>query len=209
MSFPVRPRFARLDPRVLFLFLGFVFAAASRSASAATLTVCASGCAFADFQLALNAAQPGDTILLRAGETFIGNFVLPAKGGSGESILIRSDAPDGALPPDGTRLVPNGYVGGNTDAGSLARLRGTGGQWKTTAVLKTAPGAHDYRLQFLDVDGIAQEGWYTLVDIGDNSDEQTSLAQVPRGIVFDRVFIHGHPFKGQQRCVGLNGSNVE
>ena len=59
--------------------LVFVVAAASRPASAATLTVCASGCAFADFQLALNAAQPGDTILIYS--TGLGQTTPPVQTG--------------------------------------------------------------------------------------------------------------------------------
>ena len=67
---------------------------------------------FTDFQQALDVAQPGDTILLRAGETFVGHFRLPAKSNpAGAYILIRSDAPDGSLPPAGTRLVPGGHAG--------------------------------------------------------------------------------------------------
>jgi hypothetical protein len=182
----------------------------SRPASAATLTVCASGCAYSDFQQALNASQPGDTILLRAGETFVGQFVLPAKSGSNTTpILIRSDAPDSALPADGARLVPPGYTGANVALNRLARLKGIGGQWKTTPVLTTAPGAHNYRLQFLDVDGVAQEGWGTLVELGNNTSAQTTLDTVPYGIVFDRVYVHGHAMKGQKRCIALNGASLD
>lgn len=175
---------------------------------AATLAVCANGCAYSDFQLALNAAQPGDTILLRAGETFIGNFVLPDKA-DGAPILIRSDAPDTALPAPGVRLVPSGYPGANTALSALARIKGVGGIWKTTPVLRTAAGAHGYRLQFVNVDGVAQEGWGTLVELGNNSAAQASLSVVPYDIVLDRVFVHGHPTKGIKRCIALNGRSQE
>jgi hypothetical protein len=179
-------------------------------ASAATLTVCASGCAYGDLQQALDAARPGDTILLRAGETFVGNFVLPAKSGSDTApILIRSDAPDNVLPADGVRLVPPAFAGTNTQLNRLARLRGVGGGYKNTPVLQTAAGAHNYRLQFLDVDGVAQEGWGTLIEWGNNSEAQTSLEVIPYGIVLDRVYVHGHPAKGQKRCIALNGASLE
>ena len=98
--------------------------------------MCANGCAYQDLQSALNAAQPGDVILLRAGETFVGNFSLPAKNsGSSAYITIRSDAADASLPPAGTRLVPDNQPGGNTSRGVLARLVGRGGGWKTTPVI--------------------------------------------------------------------------
>ena len=180
------------------------------SGSAATLTVCASGCSYSDPQAAIDAAQPGDTILLRAGETFVGHFVLPNKPNpSGAYITIRSDAAASALPPAGTRLVPAGKTGANTQLSALARLRGRGGQWKTTPVLQTAQGAHHYRLQFLDIDGIAQEGWYTLVALGTTGSAQSTLDMVPYAIDFDRMYVHGHPRKGQKRCIALNGRDID
>src|SRR4051794_11477053 len=85
----------------------------SVSADAATRTVCASGCMYTSLQTAVSAALRGDTLLLRAGETFAGNIVLPNKSGAG-SITIRSDAPDAQLPAAGVRLVPSGRTGANT-----------------------------------------------------------------------------------------------
>ena len=192
------------------LLAGSITVGMSREASAATLTVCASGCAYSDFQDALDASSPGDTILLRAGETFVGNFVLPAKSGSNTPpILIRSDAPDSALPAAGIRLVPPGYTGANVALNRLARLKGVGAGYKNTPVLQAAPGAHNYRLQFLDIDGVAQEGWGTLIEWGNNSAAQNTLSVVPYGIVLDRVYVHGHKTKGQKRCIALNGASLD
>ena len=73
----------------------------SASASAATLTVNAGG----NLQAAIDAAKPGDTILLQAGATFTGSFKLPAKSGT-TYITIRSSTPDSQLPPAGTRITP-------------------------------------------------------------------------------------------------------
>src|SRR5436309_15655887 len=58
-----------------------------------------------DLQAAIDQAQPGDTIRLAAGTTYTGSFVLPAKTGAG-TIVIRTSAPDTALPPEGTRMNP-------------------------------------------------------------------------------------------------------
>src|SRR5205809_1443305 len=77
-------------------------ALATSSVYASTLTVNGGG----DLQAALDAAQPGDTILLQAGATFTGNFVLPVKNGSGE-ITLRSSAADAQLPGPGVRMTPN------------------------------------------------------------------------------------------------------
>ena len=154
---------------------------------------------YSDLQAALNDAAPGDTLLLRAGETFHGNFVLPAKSGT-SWITIRSDASDAQLPADGVRLVPSDRPGGNTPHSLLPRLIGMGGALITTPVIQTAPGAHNYRLEFLEVDGSANQGFETLVQLGDGS-----AAAPPSDIVLDRVYLHGHPAKGMKRGVSLNG----
>src|SRR5437899_10917656 len=69
-------------------------------ATGRTIAVPAGG----NFQAVLNAAQPGDVITLEAGGTFHGPFTLPKKNGPGW-IVVRTSAPDGQLPPSGTRVT--------------------------------------------------------------------------------------------------------
>ena len=83
------------------------------SIDAATMTVNAGG----DLQAAIDAAQPGDTILLAPGAVFTGNYTLPVKGGTA-FITIRSAAPDASLPAAGMRIDPS-Y------AGALPKIRST------------------------------------------------------------------------------------
>jgi hypothetical protein len=171
---------------------------------AATLRVCSSGCQFSGLQPALDAAAPGDTILLAAGQTFVGPFILRAKPGGSAWITIRSDAPDSLLPADGVRLVPMGRPGGNTPRELLPRLIGQSGPHVTTPVLRTDPGAHHYVLKFLEVDGSANLGFETLIAIGENS-----TAPVAYDFVIDRVYAHGHPSKGQKRGLALNSIRTD
>src|SRR5260370_28426687 len=91
-----------------------------------------------DLQVAINIAQPGDTILLQAGATFTGNFVLPVKAGS-SYITIRSSAPDSALPFANQRIDPS-Y------AAQLPKIQSGNGM----QAIVTAPGAHHYRLLALE-----------------------------------------------------------
>ena len=190
--------------RVAFTFIVLVWLPAL--VSAATLRVCASGCTYSNLQPALDAAQPGDTIMLRAGQTFVGNFVLPAKTASSTAfITIRSDALDTALPGPSARLVPEGRPGANTSRSLLARIVGAGGTAKSLAVLRTASGAHHYRLQFIDFDGAAQLGYETLIAVG----KDTAYASPPHSIVFDRVYVHGHATKGQKRGIALNSGAAD
>ena len=157
---------------------------------------------YTDLQAAINAAVFGDTILLRAGQTYTGHYTLRVKSGTG-SIVIRSDAADTNLPGATARLVPSGRPGANTSPSLLARIVGKGGSYKTTPLLRTEPGAHGYILRFIDFDGAAQIGYETLIQMGTDT-----TAAPPYDIVLDRVYIHGHRYKGQKRGVTLNGSRL-
>jgi hypothetical protein len=114
------------------LVLALVWAA--DAARAATLYVNAGD----DLQAAIDAARPGDVIMLQAGATFTGDYRLPAKGGS-TYITIRSSAPDSVLPPPGTRITP-------AYAAHLPKLRSHIG----APVFRTEPGAAYWRLLFLE-----------------------------------------------------------
>jgi hypothetical protein len=56
---------------------------------------------------ALNQAACGDTLKLEAGAVFSGHFLFPAKHcDDAHWIIVRTSAPDAALPAEGTRLTP-------------------------------------------------------------------------------------------------------
>jgi hypothetical protein len=160
-------------------------------ASAATLLVHASD----DLQQVLNAAQPGDVILLDAGATFVGNFILPVKSGSA-FITIRSSADDAMLPAAGQRIGPQW-------ASALPKLRSS----NSISVLKTAPGAHHWQLQFLELQA-NRDGYGDLIALGDGSAAQDTLAKVPHDFELDRVYVHGDSLVGQKRCISLNAAAV-
>ena len=103
--------------------------------------------------------------------------------------------------------MPSGRTGGNTSLSSLARLRGQGGGWRSTPVIRTENGAHHYRLQFLEIDGKNQEGYETLVALGNNT-TQTSTGLAPYALTLDRLFIHGDPIRGQKRCLALDSAST-
>jgi hypothetical protein len=67
------------------------------------ITIVASG---ADLQAALNAARPGDVLVLQAGARYVGTFKLPANTG-GAVITIRSSAtlPDRRIGPEDANLA--------------------------------------------------------------------------------------------------------
>lgn len=146
-------------------------------------------------QAAIDKALPGDTITLAAGATYIGNVILRPKPNAG-MITIRSSAQDSALPGPSTRITP-------AYAGALPKLRSP----STLPALATEPGAHHYRLLGLEF-GPTHQGFYDIIQLGDGSRAQNTLAMVPHHLELDRCYIHGDPSFGQKRGVGLNSAST-
>lgn len=72
-------------------------------APGSVITVNAGG----DLKAALNSAHCGDVIELQAGATFPGQFIVPAKNcDDSHWVIIRTSAPDSALPAEGQRATP-------------------------------------------------------------------------------------------------------
>ncbi|HEV3060492.1 MAG TPA: hypothetical protein VGY48_19765 [Vicinamibacterales bacterium] len=168
-----------------------IFVGTTAAGVSSTITVNAG----ANLQAAINAAKPGDTLLLAAGATFSGNYVLPAKSGTAY-ITIRSSAPDSALPGGSTRIGP-------TFAPNLPKIQSP----NSASALVTAPGAHHYRLQCLEFLANYQ-GLGDVIALGDGSNAQNTLASVPHDLIVDRVYIHGDPTFGQKRGISLNSAST-
>src|SRR3989454_5553034 len=128
-----------------------------------------------DLQAALDQAQPGDTIRLAAGATYTGWFTLPAKTGAGD-ILIRTSAPDSALPPAGTRINPSSFP-------SLARINAAAGG----SVFTADPGAPNYRFLGLEIAPTPGTFLYKRVNLGPPG---TALDPHPANHTFERGYIY-------------------
>jgi len=149
----------------------------------------------AAFQAALKSAKCGDTISLQAGVTFSGQFVFPAKNcDDAHWIIVRTSAPDSALPPEGTRATPC-YAGvaalpgrpsfGCTKASNVlatVSFSGTG-----SGPLVMANGANHYRLVGLEV---TRDNRKTLV---------YNLFTVEKNGTFDHVIVDRSWFHGTAR----------
>lgn len=145
-------------------------------------------------QQAIDRARSGDTIHLAPGVVYTGNFVLPNK--SGTPFITLRTAPLDAHPRDGVRVEP-------THAASLAKIQSPNGQ----PALRTAPGAHHWRLQLLELLPTSTSGG-DIIALGDGSSAQTDRSQVPHQLIVDRCYIHGHPEKGQKRGIALNSGTT-
>ena len=157
------------------------------SSAAATHSVPAGG----DLQAALNAARPGDVILLAAGATYTGNFKLPVTGGA-DAITVRTGGSSRRLPGPGVRIDP-------THAPLLAKLQ----SGNTGPALATAAGAHHWRFELVEFLPTSK-GTGDIIRLGDGSGAQSDLSQMPHDLVFDRVYVHGDPLAGQKRGIALN-----
>ncbi|MFN2598015.1 MAG: hypothetical protein ABR563_12615, partial [Pyrinomonadaceae bacterium] len=172
-------RLSRLTRTLVVLFA--LLACAHGAARAATITVPAG----ASLQAVLDAAQPGDTILLDAGASYVGPFTLRNKQGTNTDadwITIRTNAPDSQLPAAGVRVTPD-Y------APVLAKLLSPG---HAEAAVQTEPGAHHYRFVAVEFARTSPDSIvYDLVKLGDGSPAQNTAASVPHHFQLDRCYVHG------------------
>ena len=169
---------------------------ANTPSSGRTLRVAAGG----NLQAALDSAVPGDKILLAAGATFRGNFVIGSKTGgiSGGWITVMSD---GQLPAEGTRVSP--AMAGTYSFPKLVSPT------ITSTLITNGPAAR-WRFVGLEitVDPAAVTTSQGLVLAGDASSAQNSLSQVPTDLIFDRIYAHGQPTVDLRKCFAFNSAST-
>lgn len=156
-------------------------------ASGSVITVESGG----DLQAALNSAQCGEVIKLQAGATFTGTFRFPALNCDSQHwVIVRTSAPESALPPEGHRVTPC-YAGVASLVGRpqfscanptnvLARLVAR----SVVGPVIFQSGANHYRLMGLEI--VRMEGSKSAIAL---------VALQPGGqahdIVLDRSWLHG------------------
>ncbi|MCX7017187.1 MAG: right-handed parallel beta-helix repeat-containing protein [Candidatus Sumerlaeota bacterium] len=147
-----------------------------------------------NLQTAINAAAPGDEIVLPAGATYEGNFTLPYKAGTGW-VTIRGASLPPALPAEGERVTP-------AHASAMPKLVTPNVNPALTALSTAAR----YRLVGLEIALKSSVTYnYNLILLGN---AETSDAQVPSDIIFDRCYLHGSPQQTLRRGIGLNSART-
>jgi hypothetical protein len=139
-----------------------------------------------DLQAALNAAQPGDEVVLADGATFTGNFVLPAKAGNAWIIVRGESAP---------------AAGQRADAVNQAATVIT---QNTIAAITAAPGAHHWRLIGFNV-RLAPINSHNSNVIRLGHGFEAATRELVSDIILDRMVVSGSTTGGTSRCVALNG----
>jgi len=160
-------------------------------------------------QNALNNAIGGDVILLTPGVTYTppsgkSTFILPAisTADGNHWIVVRSSSavfnPTGSIPPN-TRV--------DISAGTLAampRLRNGPGLNPSATAVRTAAGAHHFRLVGIDIGPDPSSTQVTnMIELGLGS--ETSASEFPRDIVIDRCYVHGAASGSYRHGIQLNG----
>jgi uncharacterized protein YjdB len=152
----------------------------------------------ANLQAALNAAQPGDELLLAPGARYVGNFVLPTKPAGSAWIVVRTDVPDAALGAAGTRMTPT-----RAAAVNLAQILTPNGQ----PALDTQLGTHHYRLTGVEIGATTSAvDINAIVRFGIDDYTQNSAATTANHLIVDRSYVHGAATLEVRRCVLLNSA---
>lgn len=160
---------------------------ALRSRVGSSFTVSAGG----NLQAALDAAKPGDEVVLATGAVFTGNFVLPKKTAIGSDwIVVRAEEVNAAA---GTRMTPE-----------LAQGAAKVITPNQNPAISTAKGADRWRLVGFEV-AHAQGAIYNYGIVVLGRGDETSIADLTSNVTLDRMYIHGSPTDGASRCVALNG----
>ncbi len=187
--FGAAPTFPAQSPERPRVFLDTTYAApAGRQTSVA---------AGGDLQGALNSAQPGDTIILQAGAIYTGNFTLPVKSGTAW-IYVQSSALS-SLPAAGTRVDP-------AQASLMPKIVSP----NTSPAIGTEAGAHSFRFVGVEITttlASTSATNYNLVLL-EAPGGNTSLAQAPTDLVFDRCYIHGTPTGNVRRAILMNSART-
>lgn len=154
----------------------------------------------ADLQAAIDAAQPGDELLLAPGATYLGNFLLPDKGATRSWVTIRTDVSDGTIGAPGTRMTPSRAASAN-----LAKILSP----TIYSTLTTALTAHHYRFTGVEIGTTSSvTNVNAIVRFGESSTAQNSAATTAHDLVLDRTYVHGQSTLSSRRCIMINSAST-
>jgi len=162
----------------------------------------------AELTAAINSANLGDTIILHAGTTYVGNWTLKNKTTGSGFITIESDQL--ANLPEGVRVSP-------ADAVHMPKLVSAGGnvpvfQTEYPNASGTTIGAHHFKFLGLEMTGPTDNSdLVALMQLGTTDTIQDTLQEMPHDFVIDRCYMHANLAPGSiyssqnlRRAIALN-----
>ncbi len=161
-----------------------------------------------NLQTFLNNVNCGDTLLLEAGATFTGNFVLQRNecgcaADPTQFIMIRSDASDSNLPDQDERFNP-------TTHGSFVPIILTSGSQATleadnnSSAASTVDCYYFFAIKFECTGSPTIENFWC-VRLGDEGN--TQVADEPQFIIFDRTWFHANELHSFRRALYIVAAN--
>ena len=153
-------------------------------------------------QPALNAASPGDIIVLDAGTTYTGNYDLPLKANPNHKWIYIVSSALNSLPAPGTQVS-------TTDAVNMPKIV----TYNVAPALTVDTGANYWRLVGLEIASASTQGCspnhnpplncftYMLIDT------PYTQSTISDSITVDRCYIHGAPKVDVQHAIVANVSN--
>ncbi len=146
------------------------------------------------FQDALNASLPGDTIVLDASAAYLGAFTLPKKSETAPVYVMTSAL--AAIPAQNVRVTP-------ADAPAMPKLISP---TSFDPVLKTEAGAHHFRFIGIDFGSDNRVANNGLIRLGTGS--ETNVNEFPHHIILDRCLVRGDSSFGGVRGVLFAGDHL-
>ncbi len=154
--------------------------------------------------LALNHANPGDTIVLSNSSIYSGNFTLPAKTNPNGLWIYIETSGLSSLPPPGTRINPQ------TQEQYLAKVTTP----NVSPAFTLAPGANHYRLIGLEITTGSTQGGNQQNNPPSNNFTYCLVcwnpalgSAEPDSITIDRSYVHGSPTQDVGQGIQCNASN--
>ena len=153
-----------------------------------------------DLQAKINAAKPGDVLVLEAGATWVGNFSLPARSDDGWITITTGDRT--GLPPSGERVSPAQSV-------KMPKILTP----NSNAAISATDATHGWRLIGLEIAVVPawQNVVYQLVVLGWGSPpwgKRGPNDRVASRFIVERCYIHGSPTQKVRRGLLANGADI-
>jgi len=150
----------------------------------------------ADLQAALSTARLGDEIVLDAGKTYEGNFIVAVPTGFSGWVTVRTSAVS-SLPQPGTRVGPGNMaqmakiMSPNSGDPGVPSYPAIGNNYLSSTL--SDMGVHHYR--FIGIEfatGLTAVNFHVMLFSAYNLSGQVSPSSMPHDIIIDRCLVHGN-----------------